>query len=200
MSNLSIFHTINSIAGRSYAFDQLIIFLSNWFGYVLLAGLLVFFVLRIYKRQNPRNISGTLPPIRYYSTVLEEGWSIFVVLVAAITAYATAVAIKEMVVSPRPFEVLSNAHVLYTHGGGDSFPSGHATFYMALAVSLFFYHRRIALVYFLGALIIGLARIAVGVHWPLDIFGGWVLGGSIGVASHYFLSYAQGMIYGQSSS
>lgn len=167
--NETIFYAINSIAGQNPALDQLIIFLSNWFGYVLLVGLLIFLVVHKDKKQVARDL--------------------FVVLSAAIAAYAFAVALKYLLPHPRPFEVLPDAHILYTHGGGDSFPSGHATFYMALAVSLFFSRRRLALVYFLGALTIGLARIAVGIHWPLDIFAGWLLGGGIGALAYYLLNY-----------
>lgn len=167
--NQTIFYVINSVAGQNYALDQLVIFLSNWFGYILLAGLLVFLASHKDKKQGARDL--------------------FVVIAAAIAAYVFSVALKYLLPHQRPFEVLPDAHILYTHGGGDSFPSGHATFYMALAVSLFFYHRRLALVYFFGALIIGLARIAVGIHWPFDILAGWLLGGGIGALVYYFLNY-----------
>lgn len=159
--NETIFYTINSIAGRSYLLDQTLIFFSDWFGIVLLLGLFVFLVFHTDKKRGAQDL--------------------FVVFVVAVSAYAVAVIIKELIISPRPFEVLPSAHVLYTHGGGDSVPSGHATFYMALAVALFFYHRNLFIVYALGAIIIGLARIAVGVHWPFDIVTGWILGGVVGV-------------------
>ena len=164
--NEQIFHFFNNFAGQNAYLDFVLIFLSNWFGYLLLGGLSVFLVFHKDKKQGVRDL--------------------FVVLAAAVAAYALSKVIKMLVPNPRPFEVLSDAHVLYIHGGGDSFPSGHATFYMSLAASLFFYHRKLALVYFVGALIIGLARIAVGVHWPFDILGGWVLGGVIGAGAYYF--------------
>lgn len=164
--NEQIFHIFNDLAGQNSLLDFFLVFLSNWFGYLLLGGLVMFLVLHKDKKQGVRDI--------------------FVVLAAAVAAYVLSKVIKMLVPNPRPFEVLTEAHVLYTHGGGDSFPSGHATFYMSLAASLFFYHRKLALVYFLGALVIGLARIAVGVHWPLDILSGWVLGGIIGASVYYF--------------
>lgn len=167
--NETIFHTINSIAEQSYLLDQVLIFLSDRFGIVLLLGLFVFLVFHTDKKRGAQDL--------------------FVVLVAAVSAYAVAVLLKEIIVSPRPFEVLPSAHVLYTHGGGDSLPSGHATFYMALAAALFFYHRKLFIVYALGALVIGLARIAVGVHWPFDIVIGWILGSVVGALAY------RGVIY-----
>jgi undecaprenyl-diphosphatase len=65
---------------------------------------------------------------------------------------------------------------LFLHGGMDSFPSGHAMFFGALAMSLFFVHKRMGYLYFVVALIVGLARIAAGVHFPVDIFVSYILG------------------------
>ncbi len=158
--NETIFQFLNSFAGQNYIIDQLVIFLSNWFGYLLLAGLLVFLTFHKDKKQGVRDL--------------------FVVVVSAITAYVLVKIAKEFLPNPRPFEVLTDANILYEHGGGDSFPSGHATFYSALAAALFFYHKKIALWYAIGALLIGLSRIVAGIHWPLDILAGYILGGIIG--------------------
>lgn len=167
--NESIFYLINSIAGQGYLFDQLIIFFSDRFGYLLVLGLFISFFFYKDKKQGVRDI--------------------LIVLSTAFFAYAIAYIFKHLLPHPRPFEVLSDAYVLYTHGGGDSFPSGHATFFMALATSLFFIRRRLALVYVMGALIIGSMRIAVGVHWPFDILAGWILGAALGIFGYYFLHY-----------
>lgn len=167
--NETIFYFFNSIAGHSYLLDQSIIFLSDKFGYLLVFGLLVSFFFYTDKKQGARDI--------------------LVILASAFFAYALAYVFKHLLPHPRPFEVLSDAYVLYTHGGGDSFPSGHATFFMALATSLFFVHRRFALVHVIGALIIGSMRIAVGVHWPFDIFAGWLLGICVGIFSYYVWQY-----------
>ena len=56
------------------------------------------------------------------------------------------------------------------------FPSGHASFYSALAVSVFFIDRRAGKFAGLLALVVGAARILAGVHTPLDILGGFILG------------------------
>ena len=61
-----------------------------------------------------------------------------------------------------------------------AFPSGHATFFMSLASTLWFYHKRLALFFGLSAIFIGITRIAVGVHWPGDILGGLFLGLLVG--------------------
>jgi undecaprenyl-diphosphatase len=61
-----------------------------------------------------------------------------------------------------------------------SFPSGHAATSFAAATVLSFARPRWAPAFYLLALAIGFSRVYVGVHYPLDILGGAVLG--IGVA------------------
>jgi undecaprenyl-diphosphatase len=66
--------------------------------------------------------------------------------------------------------------------GTSSFPSSHSAVTAALATTLILaYRRRIRLIWsaLLIPIIIGWSRIYVGVHYPTDVLGGWVLGGLI---------------------
>ncbi len=64
------------------------------------------------------------------------------------------------------------AHV--PHSG--AFPSGHAATAFACATVLAWWDRRFAVPAFVLAAAIALSRVYVGVHWPLDVLGGAVLG------------------------
>jgi undecaprenyl-diphosphatase len=57
-----------------------------------------------------------------------------------------------------------------------SFPSSHAMNMFGQAALFSFFYRRFTAWFFLFAALIGYSRIYVGVHWPLDVLGGAVLG------------------------
>ncbi|MEK7193801.1 MAG: phosphatase PAP2 family protein [Patescibacteria group bacterium] len=75
----------------------------------------------------------------------------------------------------RPFAVLS-IEPLINHSSSGSFPSGHSAAFFALAFVLLFFNKKWGWRFLGMALIMGLARIFVGVHWPSDILGGAVIG------------------------
>ncbi len=63
----------------------------------------------------------------------------------------------------------------------DAFPSGHATFFLTLAFLAYYLPRAksrgllISIFFFLTALIIGLWRVYLGLHYTTDIFAGFAL-------------------------
>ena len=72
-------------------------------------------------------------------------------------------------------------------GGQYGFVSSHATNHMAIAIfvgGLLSSASSSAILFALifWAIVIGLSRIYLGVHFPSDVFFGWMLGGVIGIA------------------
>lgn len=77
----------------------------------------------------------------------------------------------------RPFVVLHEFHKLIAHAADASFPSDHATGAFAIFFALALFRRPVASALALvWAVLIGLARVMVGVHWPTDILGGLGVG------------------------
>src|SRR3989344_1951061 len=85
--------------------------------------------------------------------------------------------------SPRPYIALVFKPLIDLEFS-NSFPSGHASVFFALAMAVFLFNSSMRLTtskkwgyyFFAGAILIGLARIYVGVHWPTDILGGIFVG------------------------
>jgi membrane-associated phospholipid phosphatase len=105
-------------------------------------------------------------------------------ILAAMLAAAWAQGLKYQFDMLRPPAVLP-AELLHIIGPAlqkHSFPSGHTTTIFALAAVLCLQFRSIGWrgLFILLAVLAGISRAAVGVHWPLDIlagaFGGWLSG------------------------
>ena len=143
-----------------------------------------------------------LTPIMYGLTSLGDGWPIVVLSILSylglvflrrrreavvlflvtLTAFLLMVALKNTVGRERP----DVAWRLIDLPSDFSFPSGHAfcglTFYGLLTLILArgqkpIVRRIVLAVGFSVALGVGVSRIYLGVHYPLDVLGGW-LGGS----------------------
>lgn len=95
--------------------------------------------------------------------------------------------IKMEVQRPRPCRtaaIQDEVRLLVPCGGGYSFTSNHATNHFAMAVffagTLGVFFKRWRWLFFIWAFGVAYAQVYVGVHFPLDVFAGGLLGGLIG--------------------
>lgn len=166
--NETIFYYFYGFAHRDTTLDSAINFIAEWYGIIILVTL---FVYLFEHKDNPQKGVRDL----------------FVVGATAASAWFVAHVFKDAFHTLRPFDAIPAVRAIVTEGGY-AFPSGHATFFMALASSLWFYHKRLAVFFGISAILIGLARIAGGVHWPVDILGGLILGYVIGTTLYRFIA------------
>lgn len=164
--NETIFRFFNDFAFQNETLDSVIVFLTDKFGLLLVFSLIIFLFTHKHKEDNLRNIA--------------------VIFLSGLFAWVISKIIKYFYFSPRPFEVLDSVNILFEHGDGDSLPSGHAVFYSAIATSFYFYHKYLAIIYIIGAFVIGVSRIIAGIHWPVDILVGYALGGIVGFFAYKF--------------
>jgi undecaprenyl-diphosphatase len=100
--------------------------------------------------------------------------------IAGITAFAFElplyITLKKSFRRHRPFAVVNGANALIVPSDKFSLPSGHtaAAFLMATLVLGFF--PAFAGIAYTWALLIGMSRIVLGVHYPSDILAGALLG------------------------
>lgn len=116
-----------------------------------------------------------------YLAISRRGWSALYVAVSVAGGAALSSVLKSFFERPRP-DLVEQLDVIHTA----SFPSGHATaitvMYLTLA-SLFvrFLPTLREKIYVLAvavfvAVLVGLTRVYLGVHWPSDVLAGWALG------------------------
>lgn len=106
--------------------------------------------------------------------------AVIVIAVAVwISDFTASSLIKPLVARTRPCNIIEGVNLLVNCTTSYSFPSSHASNIFAMAVTGSCYFRRVAFPLFILAFFIGYSRIYVGVHYPLDVLGGFVWGGGI---------------------
>lgn len=112
---------------------------------------------------------------------------LFTVITFGISDFTSSSLVKKSVQRIRPcndIEFKENVNIRVRCGSGYSFTSSHATNHFAMASFLImvFYRRwkHILWIGLLWAAMISFAQVYVGVHYPLDVLAGAVLGCSIG--------------------
>ena len=161
--NNQIFFFFYNFAHQSVFLDKIIIFFAVFFPYLVVLLALLFFLF------------------------FHKKWKgIILVFITSVFAWFLAHLLKDFFYTVRPFDLLPNVSSLFSETGF-AFPSGHATFFSALAFSIFFLHKKAGYFFMFFALLIGLARIIAGVHFPIDILGGFILGGGISYLFAYFV-------------
>ena len=141
-------------------------------------------------------ISGNIIWLPFYLWLLyliykEYGKNIVWVLLAtglllSLTDRTSVLLFKETFERLRPCHqpgMMENLHLVGGCGGKFSFISSHAT--NTAGVAVFVYrllpkNRRLTFALLVFVLSVGYSRIYLGVHYPLDVAGGWIAGGAIG--------------------
>jgi membrane-associated phospholipid phosphatase len=134
---------------------------GHWSGYVI-APAFVFWTLAIWRR--------TGRPTLLVQAVL-----------AAVSSRIVLEIIRFTWDIKRPFVTLGIQPLFDPFENGPSLPSGHATFYFALAAVAWHRSKKISAALFTAALLMGIGRVAAAVHWPADIIAGAIIGITAGL-------------------
>ncbi len=86
---------------------------------------------------------------------------------------------------PRPF-VVHHITPLVAHAADNGFPSDHATLSFLTALVVLHYNKTIGWIMIAVSLLIGISRVYVSVHSPIDIIGGMAIGGLAYLITLYF--------------
>ncbi|MDD3457285.1 phosphatase PAP2 family protein [Sphaerochaeta sp.] len=124
----------------------------------------------------------------FYNYDKKKGFGLFTSVLFAVLGMGI---LKAIVRAPRPFQVLESIDGKRLETAtGYSFPSGHTTtgaaFYTALALT--FKKRPVSILCAVMMALVGLSRLYLGVHWPIDVFAGLLLGVAISFTVSRYLN------------
>lgn len=153
--DLSLFELINQFAGKWLWLDNSAVFFAGYFEFFLIGFLFLFLALNFKK----------------YWNMVWQGFA-----AAFLSRFVITDLIRWLWPKPRPF-VENHVNLLFDYSSSTaSFPSGHAAFYFALASVIYFYNKKLGIVFLVSAFLISLARVFSGIHWPADVLAGALAG------------------------
>lgn len=89
-------------------------------------------------------------------------------------------------INPRPF-VIEHFQPLIEHAADNGFPSDHTLLAGSIAAIIWYINKPLGNIFWIIAILIGISRIAVGVHHPIDIIGSLVIAYIAGFVAHTYL-------------
>jgi undecaprenyl-diphosphatase len=149
MSNTSLFFAIYNLSHQSPLLDGFMIFCAVYLIYLMFLATLVYGL----------------------TNHLKERKVLALCLVSLGIALIVIEAIRVLVHEPRPF-VTYHLSPLVTFDPDLSFPSKHATISSVVAFSFLFHRSKLTILMIILALLVAVARVFVGVHYPLDVLAG----------------------------
>jgi len=156
--NNTIFYFFYNLAHQSNFFDTVVTFFAVYFIFVVIISALIFSF--------------------FYRQSLQD---LFFICFSGGIAWILSKILKILIHTPRPFDAFDHVRPLFSEAGY-AFPSGHTAIAFAIAFALYFINKKVGYFFMFFALLIGLARITAGVHFPIDILGGFVLGAVVAVS------------------
>ena len=141
--------------------EPFVIFAAKYLGYILLAVFVILFLKK-------RNLEGATA-LRPHGA--GRNFLLISLIAAVLSRFIFTGLIRFFYFRPRPF-VEQAVAPLFEHAPTASFPSGHAAFYFALSLGVFYYNKKIGIWFFVATLLITSARVFAGVHYATDILGG----------------------------
>jgi undecaprenyl-diphosphatase len=148
---------INGWAGNSQLLDDAMKIIAKDFIYLVVPLLIVLWFLPGEDRALRQRVSLAVPA-------------------AVVLALAIGLAAGLLYSDSRPFVADPGTRQLISHSADNGFPSDHALVGFSAATTLLSWRLFAGVAVMAAAALIGFARIFVGVHWPLDILGGAVIG------------------------
>lgn len=153
MDNVGLFFKVFNLSGKDLNLDTWMIFGSE---YVIILMIILAIVLAI---------RGSA----------KEKRAFILMILSFPVAFLLVKIIHLFFFEPRPF-VAYHFYPLVDNIPDASFPSRHALIASVIALGLTYYKSKWAPFFLLLMLWIGFSRIYVGVHYPLDILGGFLIG------------------------
>lgn len=153
----SLFQFVNNLAGQWRVLDWFGIFCAEYLIFIM-AFMVVAWT--IFNKRDRRS----------------DAIAILEIILAALFSYFLKIIINLIYFRPRPFSA-HDVNLLIGKISDGSFPSAHTFLSFAIAFTIYLYNKKLGIILLISSTLVGISRIYVGVHYPLDVLGGVILAG-----------------------
>lgn len=164
-----VFLFVNHLVGIQPAIDWFILFFATYVPFLLIA----FFLVLVIRSSHTRIQKLEFLTVTFFSTLIAR--------------FGITELIRFFYHRPRPYTVLPVEHL--TSDSAWSFPSGHATFFFALATAIYLYNKKWGRVFLMLSGVVAVARVVAGVHYPLDVLAGAAIGTATAYGTFHVVRY-----------
>ncbi len=166
--NKKIFFKLNNLVGKSKILDLTLIFWAKYFAFIFWLWLISAFLFS----DIGKSFNLNREQIIYIHLIGIFVW--FLVLLIKIIHF-----------TPRPYLIKQTKVLIKKKKSSSAFPSGHTALFFALGGIFIHFSLPLGILVFICAFLVGLSRLISGLHWPIDILGGAIIGTFVG----FFITY-----------
>ncbi|MEY8350644.1 undecaprenyl-diphosphatase [Bacillus cereus] len=159
--NIDAFRWINDLGKQYSSLNPIMVFVAEYMLYVLVLGVLIYW----FTRNNKNRMM-----------IIQGG-------LAFIVAEIIGKIVGQFYSHHQPFAVLPNVNQLVEHEIDNSFPSDHTILFFSICVSIWLVRKKEGWFWLMLAFCVAISRIWVGVHYPIDV----VTGALVGIISSLFV-------------
>ncbi|NIP32410.1 phosphatase PAP2 family protein [Candidatus Saccharibacteria bacterium] len=154
-----LFKKINDFAGENSLSDWVGIFGARYLIVIIIASLLKYVF--VYKDKAERLVNIKV----VFNAIFSAGLGLLFNFIVSI-----------FIQRSRPFEIGLGENIYGSVWTAGSFPSEHTTIAFAIALAVFLTYKKFGTILLVLAAIVGISRVYVGVHYPLDVAAGALVG------------------------
>ncbi|PEY43412.1 undecaprenyl-diphosphatase [Bacillus cereus] len=159
--NIDAFRWINDLGKQYSSLNPIMVFVAEYMLYALVLGVLIYW----FTRNNKNRMM-----------IIQGG-------LAFIVAEIIGKIVGQFYSHHQPFAVLPNVNQLVEHEIDNSFPSDHTILFFSICVSILLVRKKEGWLWLMLAFCVAISRIWVGVHYPIDV----VTGALVGIISALFV-------------
>lgn len=161
--NIDVFWMINNL-GNQYSFlNPIAIFFAEYMLYILALGMVIY----------------------WFTRTKQNRMMIIQAVIAFIFAEIAGKIAGLFYSHHQPFAELPNVNQLIDHAIDNSFPSDHTILFFSICFSIWLVRKKEGWLWLVIACFVGIFRIMVGVHYPVDIIFGALFGTTSAILSYW---------------